>query len=350
MFKKILLPLVLIVASATWITDVLYAGNPDRQGEAGAFELLLNPWARNGGFHAMNVATVRGVDGLFLNPAGIRPLGSTEIGFSQSRYLTQSGIKINAFGFSTNSGKNGSLGISINSMDFGQIPITTAEQPEGTGGTFSPSFINLGISYARTFEKVTVGATFKVVNQSISDLRATGACIDAGVRYVSDNFHFGLSLRNVGSKMRFGGEGLSFQQDNPDGTLDYKLTYDQRSASFEMPSQLNIGIGYDFKIGSKAKFTPVASFISNAFSRDELGVGGEFTLFEGFQIRGGYRAQVGNIAEGTDAQDVYTGLAGGASFDVPLRKGSQTKIGFDYSYLPSNVFGGTHNIGMRLNL
>ncbi len=329
---------------------MLHAGNPDRQGEAGAFELLINPWARNGGFHAMNVATVRGVDGLFLNPAGIRPFGKTEIGFSQSRYLSQTGIRYNAFGITTAAGTNGTLGISINSMDFGQIPITTAIQPEGTGGNFSPSFINVGIAYARTYEKVTVGGMFKVVNQSITDLRATGACLDAGVRYVSGNFHFGLSLRNIGTKMRFGGEGLSFQQDNPDGTLNYKLTYDQRSASFEMPSQLNIGIGYDFTIGSKAKFTPVASFVSNAFSRDELGVGGEFTLFEGFQIRAGYRAQVGNISDNFEARDVYTGLAGGISFDVPLRKGSQTKLGFDYSYLPSHVFAGTHNIGMRLNL
>jgi hypothetical protein len=330
----------------------LFAGNPDRQGEAGAYELLLNPWARSAGLHAMNVSIVRGVDGLYLNPAGIAPAGAgrIEAGVSQSRYLSNTGIKINAFGFVSKVGETGVMGVNINSMDFGQIPITTANQPEGTGGTYSPAFINIGLSYARVFEKVTVGLTFRVISEAINDLRATGACLDAGVQYNNDKFHFGLSLRNIGSRMRFGGEGLSFSQSNPDQTLNYNLTYNQRSASFEMPSQLNIGVGYDVPIGTKAKAVIVGNFTSNSFSRDEVGGGAELVLFDGFTLRGGYRAVMGQAAKGYDINDAYTGLCGGASVDFALKKGSPNKLGFDYSYLPSNPFNGTHNIAFRINM
>ena len=57
MNKKILLSVFLTLSffSAS-------AGNPDRQGEAGAYELLLNPWARTIGLHSMTTASVRGVE------------------------------------------------------------------------------------------------------------------------------------------------------------------------------------------------------------------------------------------------------------------------------------------------
>ena len=37
--------------------------------------------------------------------------------------------------------------------------------------------------------------------------------VDAGIQYVTgpnDNIHFGISLRNIGTPMRYSGEGLSF--------------------------------------------------------------------------------------------------------------------------------------------
>ncbi|MDD3744056.1 MAG: hypothetical protein PHX54_10580, partial [Lentimicrobiaceae bacterium] len=47
-----------------------WAGNKDRSGQAGASELLINPWARSSGWGGANVANVRGLEGLFNNVAG----------------------------------------------------------------------------------------------------------------------------------------------------------------------------------------------------------------------------------------------------------------------------------------
>ena len=76
----------------------VFAGNPDRQGEAGAYELLLNPWARSVGLHAMNTASVRGVEAMSLNVAGLSRINSLEIGIGSSIYLQGTGININALG------------------------------------------------------------------------------------------------------------------------------------------------------------------------------------------------------------------------------------------------------------
>jgi hypothetical protein len=221
------------------------AGNPDRQGEAGAFELLMIPWARTAGLHAMNTAFIGGVEAMRLNVAGLTRINQTEVLIGHTRYLEGTNISINAVGLSQRVGQNGAFGISIMALDLGDIAVTTADQPEGTGATYSPNFFNIGLGYAYTFgNKVSVGILIRGISESTADLSAFGFALDAGVQYVSgekDNFKFGISLRNVGSPMRFSGEGLSFQGDNPGGNTNYNLTYDQRSASFEIPSVLNIG-------------------------------------------------------------------------------------------------------------
>ena len=44
-----------------------FAGNPQRAGQAGASELLVNPWARTSGWAGSNVAGVRGLEGIYSN-------------------------------------------------------------------------------------------------------------------------------------------------------------------------------------------------------------------------------------------------------------------------------------------
>jgi hypothetical protein len=351
MNKKILLLLALSLN-----TMLVFAGNPDRQGEAGAYELLLNPWARTTGLHAMNTSCVRGAEAMALNVAGLTRIGKTEIGIAHSIYLQGTGLGINSVGFAQRLSENGVLGVSINALDFGKIPITTANLPEGTGATFSPLFFNMAVSYAHSFEKkVSVGITARFINESLSDVSASGISLDAGVQYYTggtdypERFKFGISLRNIGSSMQFGGQGLNQASVNPDGTLNYSLTYTKNSAQFELPSQLNIGAAYDILPESKMRLTAVGNFASNAFSRDEIGGGLEFGYGNYFMIRGGYKYEVGTTAADVN-KSVFTGVCGGISVELPFNKSGDQKLSIDYGYLATNPFNGTHNLSLRLNL
>jgi len=338
-----------------FFTTLVEAGNPDRQGEAGAYELLMNPWARSAGLHTMTTSMIMGVEALRLNPAGLSRInGQTEVLIGHSRYLEPTDVKMNAFGVGQKVGTNGTFGISIMSLDMGEIDVTTTDQPEGTGATFSPNFFHLGLSYAHIFEnKISVGITFRAISESISDVSAFGFALDAGVQYVTgpkDNFKFGISLRNIGSRMSFGGQGLSFPTENPDGTLSYDITVNQRSAQFELPSVLNIGMSYDFNLDADNRFTLLGNFTANSFARDQIGAGVEYALKENFMVRAGYKMEVGLSAERDFEQSVYSGLSAGVTLEVPPKKGSNSRFGIDYAYRATQPFSGTHNFSVRITL
>ncbi|HEY3386665.1 MAG TPA: PorV/PorQ family protein [Saprospiraceae bacterium] len=331
---------------------LIFAGNPDRQGEAGGYELLLNPWARNAGLHAMTTSMASGVEAMQINIAGLSRMGKSEFVIGHARLFEGTGITLNSLGFATKMGEAGALGISLTAMDFGDIQVTTTGAPEGTGATFSPNFFNMALSYSYTFDKkVSVGILLRGISESIADVSAFGLCLDAGVQYVTgvkDNFKFGVSLRNMGSPMRFNGEGLSFTTPDP-GTGQYPITVDQRAAGFELPSMLNIGLSNDFYVGDKNRITAVGNFTANSFSVDQMGIGAEYAYREMFMARVGYRSDLG-LSPDDPEHNVYTGLCAGVTIEVPLKKDSLGKFAVDYAYLATNPFEGTHNFSLRYKM
>ncbi len=340
----------LSIASFFLGTAILFAGNPDRQGEAGAAELLLNPWARSAGLHTMTTSSVSGIEAMRLNVAGISRIEGRELVIANTRLYEGSTIQLNAVGYAQKMANGGAFAISLTSVDFGDIPVTTVGQPEGTGATFSPSFFNLGIGYSYTYEnKISVGLLLRTISESTADVSAFGWALDAGVQYVTgedDNFRLGISLRNVGSPMAFGGQGLTFQTENPEGNISYPLSVDHRSEDFELPSVLNIGISYDFILSEKMFLRAVGNFTSNAFSRDQIGGGLEFSFNDMFMLRGGYRSDFGD--SGTSLNNIYSGVSAGATIELPFDKAGKNKLGIDYAYRATNPFRGTHNFSLRL--
>lgn len=347
--------LLLVICSLVSVRT--FAGNPDRQGEAGAYELLLNPWARSAGFHAMNTSLVTGVEAMQINIAGMSRLNRSELVIAHTRHLEGTGIKLNSLGFSQRLGKNGAFGLSLMAVDFGDIQLTTVNNPAPSNATYSPSFFNLGLGYSHTFnERVSVGILLRGVSETITDVSAFGIAIDAGVQYVTgpqDNFKFGISLRNMGSPMKFSGEGLSFVTDRPQGLPNFPLTVQQRAAGFELPSMLNIGLSYDFLLGGAERklhrITPLGNFTANSFSVDQIGGGLEYAFREMFMARVAYRHDLGKQPNGLQ-YDVYSGLSAGVTIEVPTSKVSSSRFAIDYAYLATNPFNGSHTFSIRYKL
>jgi hypothetical protein len=336
-------------------TTTAEAGNPDRQGEAGAYELLMNPWARSAGLHTMTTAMISGVEAIRLNPAGLARVSGTEIVLGSSLYLKGTDIRMNSIGLGQAIGKNGTFGLTLMSINFGDINVTTEDQPEGTGATFSPSFFNLGLSYSHLFEnKVSVGVTARAVSQTISDATASAVTFDAGVQYVTgdqDNFKFGISLRNIGGRMAFEGDGLTSQSAFANGADNIELSTDQRAEEFELQSMLNIGASLDFYVGTNHRLTVIANYTSNAFSQDQIGGGVEYAFNKSVMIRGGYRHDFGHTAEGGNQAPIYSGPAAGITLAVPTSKEEDApRIAIDYGYRATDVYDGTHNLSVRINL
>jgi len=329
----------------------LNAGNEDRVGECGSQELLINPWARSSGWGGAGVACSRGIEAMYTNIAGMAFTPRTEIVFANTMWLKGSGVNINTFGLSQKVGETGVIGVSIMAMSFGDINITSVDLPEGGSGTFTPTLMNINVSYARMFSNsIYGGINIKVISQKISNLSAQGFAIDAGIQYITgekENIMFGIALKNVGSKLKFKGDGLSVSGNVLGGST--QLTVEQRSAEYELPTTLNIGVAYDFIINDQHKITVAGTFISNSFGKDQYIVGLEYKMMNYLYLRGGYAMEKGTFKK-ADRTNALTGPHAGITVQVPVNKKKGSTIGIDYSYRATDPFQGVHSIGARINL
>jgi hypothetical protein len=338
--------------------NIVFAGNPDRAGQAGATELLINPWARSSGWAGANVAGSKGLESMYTNIAGTAFTKKTELMFTRTQYLKGTDININSFGLTQHVGETGAVGLAITAMDFGDIPITTVESPEGGNGTFSPQYLNIGLSYAKGFsDNIYGGMAVKVITEKISNVSARGIALDAGIQYVTgkhDQLKFGIALKNVGPRMKYSGDGLSFKTPIPSSTQNNTMTVEQRTAQYELPSLLNIGAGYDFYLNQDSaklkdnRVTVMGAFTSNSFSKDEFKLGLEYGWKSILMVRVGYCYEKGILKSDTRTT-VFTGPSAGFSVEMPFGKNKST-FALDYSYRATNPFGGTHSIGARINL
>lgn len=334
------------------------AGNPERRGQAGASQLLINPYARNSGMVGSNSAKVRGIEAQFLNIAGTASTRKTELIFNRSSWLVGTGIYINSFGLTQGVGETGTIGLGVVAINAGKIETTTEDQPEGGLGTYSPTFYNISLSYAKMFsDNIYGGINFKIINEQIPNVSAKGIALDAGIQYHTgkyDQIHIGIALKNWGPKMSYKGDGLSRQATVKYGS-NYDLTVNNRSGAFELPAQVNIGLSYDLYLtkdstglSKKHRLSLNSTYTSNSFTNDNFLFGLEYGWKDMLMFRAGYYAEKGILHEAT-RQTVFTGPAAGLTFEIPVNDKKST-IGLDYSYRMTNPFGGTHTFGIRLNL
>lgn len=351
-----------------------FAGNEQRAGQAGASELLINPWARSSGWAGANTAGARGIESIYLNVAGLAFTDKTELIFCQTSWLqygnemfdaNQAVSSISSFGIAQKIGESATLGFGVMSMNFGDIQITTVDLPDGGIGTFSPKFMNMSLSYSKIFSNsIYGGVTVKVISEQISNLSAHGVALDAGIQYItgaSDNLKFGVALKNIGPRMTFRGDGLSFSSQAAGTTVNdgdgYKMTIEQRSAGFEIPALLHIGVTYELNLNRRHKMTNAMTFTSNSFQKDQYRMGWEYSYRDMLMVRAGYTYEEGiqysqQYAE-ANGKDSYrtTALRGpSAGFTFQLPMGESTTFGIDYSYRHTDPFKGSHSIGARIDL
>ncbi|WP_051568528.1 PorV/PorQ family protein [Crocinitomix catalasitica] len=338
-------------------TTAGFAGNGDRVGSAGASELLINPWARSSAWADAGISCVNGIDAIFTNIAGLAFTDKTEIRFDRTNWLGGSGVTINSAGLAQRISESSVISIAVMATSFGEIDITTVELPEGGLGTYSPTYSNFNVGYAREFSNsIYGGINVKVISQSISNLRATGVAIDAGIRYVTgeeDQMKFGIALKNVGPTMNVKGDGISLQAEYP-GTGDL-ATLEQRANSSELPSLLAIGGSYDFNFSETSKLTIALGFSANSFSNDQYRLGLNYAMEldkAKFDLMAGYVYEKGVFASDFDFDQRTTALSGltaGVSVDALVGE-KKNMIGIQYAFRQTRAFDNVHTIGLSIGI
>lgn len=350
--------LLMFVGSSSWLL-----AQPERIGQSGALELMINSMPRSSGFNGINIGSSNGIESSQINPAGIGTTQGTELLFSHTAWLMGSDIQINTFGFSQRLGQSdGRMGVSISAFSLGDFIRTTVDQPNGTLGTFSPTMLNVGLSYARKFtDHIYVGVTARIIHNSTPEVAANGVAFDAGIQYRNgekDRLKLGITLRNVGPTMQFAGDGLSgrvkIQPNNP-----FTTTTNLPTAKFELPSVLSMGGSYDFFLGNSNTVTILAAFISNSFYYNQGGIGLSYKYKDYVILRGSFLYEKGIFGSIFDSRyTAFTGPAMGATFQIPFKTGKlniegipvYSKFSLDISYRTTNPFSGTLVMGARIDI
>ena len=342
-----------IIGAAIISSFYVNAGNEDRVGSAGASHMLVNPWARSAASGGAGIACVNGLEASFINIAGLAYTDKTQIKFNHTNWMGSADIGLNAFGIAQRVSESSVLSFSIQSMNFGDIDVTTVANPEGQIGVFSPRANIFSIGYARAFSSsISGGIGFKVIAESIADLKATGVGIDAGIRYVTgeqDQIKFGITLKNVGPVMRYKGDGLANQATYVEtGEI---VSLEQRSATYELPSLLAIGGSYDFIFGEKNKLNVALAFTANSFSSDQFRLGLNYMMTQenfAFNLRAGYVYEK-NLLDVENRSNALVGPTAGFSVDA-LAGENKSALGIEYAARFAGVFGVIHTIGATISL
>jgi len=354
-----------IIAALLLSTSAVFAGNPERAGQAGAAELQINPFTRSSGWGMANTTGVRGLESSFLNIAGLAGVQKTEFLYYRINYVAD--ISINSFGFAHKmGGENGSSAISLGltNFNFGDIIRTTTDQPDGGLGTFRVSTSILGFGYANRFtDKIYGGVQFKLYSQGTADVKATAIAIDAGVQYATttnpssvkqNDLRFAVGVKDIGPDYKPSGDGLSVK-----AALfgnDYETTTQFRAAKIELPTSVNIGMAYDFQLDKnkelyRNRLTTAFNFTNNAYSRNQTTLGLEYAYNELFMVRTGFVYETGMFGElGPDGRtSFFTGYSFGISAEPSISKENGNTIAVDLSYRTTNPFGGVLGLGLRIN-
>lgn len=250
------------------------------------------------------------------------------------------GIGVNYFGVSGNFAGFGSLAFSIKSLAFGDIPVTTEEAPDGTGGTFSPNFFTAGVTYARQLtDRVFVGATLKIISEQVERVGATGAAVNVGVQYHDfvnvPGLNMGVVIKDVGTQMRYDGPGLLRQSTVSDVSRFVKLD----AASFDLPSTMQLGLSYTLTMPGNSQVHLSSMFQNNNYSSDEYRLGGEYAFGDFVFLRGGYSFAA------TEAESYLYGLTFGGGLKLQL---TGLDLGLDYTFRDMDVFNTNHLLELKV--
>lgn len=333
-YKFLILTMVLLVLSLS----SAYAGNSLRLGTAGAQELLIPYGSRGTAMGGAVLSTTYGIEAMYWNPAGLSSLEGTEAAFTHLPYIAD--IDVNFVGIATAIEGFGTVGFGAKVVSIGEIEETTEDMPDGTGRYFDPSLTVLNVTYAREFTaNVSFGVTAMFINENIAEASASGVAFDVGFIYRPRwyGLSLGLSIKNYGPEMAFDGIGFYQELDNRPVTPE--------AAKFDLPSSINIGVGYDFLDDGKNLANLSGNFRSNNYSEDYWQGGAEYVYDGKYALRAGYNFS--NLDSNDDDQNDYLyGLSFGAGVTVPL---AGVSLSFEYSWNETEVFDDNQYFTFKAN-
>ena len=318
-----------------------------RYGTAGASELLIPVGGRDVAMGNSGIATSKGVEALYWNPAGVARMNTSAEGmFSYMSYIAD--IKLSYVAVAGSFRGLGAFSFSLKTLSFGDIPLTTETDPEGIQGrTYSPSYTTLSVGYSRALtDAIAAGFSAKLISERIDLVSATGVAFDVGIQYRDvggfKGVTLGVAVKNIGPQMAYDGPGLLRDATPAEGRRPQQK-FSLTSAVFDLPSSVELGLAYESPIGDQFIGTVDGVFANNNLAENTYHFGGELGyLAERVQLfgRAGYSFQ-----ENNDNDSYIYGATLGAGL-VYMAPGIVVTV--DYAWRQVDLFDANNIISVKL--
>jgi len=305
----------------------------ERAGTSG-FQFLKVPVdARGAALGETVVADANDVSALLWNPALAARLPGVQAGFYHTAYFVD--VTLDFVGVTYRLPQGITLGASLQTMNSGEMKVTTEFEPGGTGENFRLIDVAAGLTLSQQLTDLfTYGITTKYIQESVAGLKASTVVFDLGVHYMvgSTGARMAVSVRNFGFDGR------------PEGELarpviaDDPILIESEFEAMTPPTMFHLGFAYDALKGSEASRLTVLAQLNNPNDNAEhWNTGLEYAWNESLFLRAGYRFGI----EEVDAPSLGMGLK------LPL---SGRHLGVDYAFNRMERLGNVHRFGLNIGL
>ncbi|HET6566905.1 MAG TPA: PorV/PorQ family protein [Rhodothermales bacterium] len=325
------------------LSVVVVDANAQRKaGRNGAAFLEIGVGAREAALGSAATSLDGGANQIFWNPAGaaLHQGQRLSAAFSYNSWIAD--LKYTAAAVGYNFGSIGTITIGAQMFGVSDIPANrengyTDEQLQelitdtGTSPTFDYQDLALSASFSRYFfDRLTLGATVKYVNETIDDVGASAVAFDFGsvYRIGISGWQIAARLSNLGSSMEF------YNQDNP------------------LPLTFSIGTSIYPINTEQARLMLALDAIKPQDSQQLLFGGAELSFFDLLFLRGGYKFNYSGASDGgtTDRAAINTSvegasLGGGIQYEI-----SGHAVAIDYAFTQMKLLNDTHRFTLRIGL
>jgi|TARA_B100000586_G_C20071667_1_gene411025 hypothetical protein len=278
------------------------------------------------------VASGRGLSGVYYNPSSIAFIESSEAFYSKSMYLA--GITHNTLGYGTKLSPTDYFAVHLFYLDSGEMEVTTESSPDGTKEFFSVTNLSLRLAYGKQLtDRLRVGGALKYIREDIFTAYMQSFVFDLGSNFNTGIYDIilGMSVSNFGPEVQFHGSGLEIPVADTtarDGMLS-KIT-----KKFSVPLIFRLGIQKDL-IGSE----------DDSVNRLTISMDGinpiDYTVYGGVGLEYSWR-NIAFVRGGTRLYHDTAGLSLGGGL-----KWSMFEV--DYAYVNYGILKETHQFGISLN-
>ncbi len=290
-YKFITIVLIFFTAASLFSQD--FVSEVSKRGTTAAPFLSVGQGSRAIGMGSAYVAIADDPSSLYWNPAGITKIQGASFIVDHTKWVAD--LNYNFLAFTYNLGDFGAIGASFTSSDYGDMRVTTVDQPEGTGETFSVSDAAFSLAWAiQLTDNFAIGFSPKFVYQNIWKMSSTAIALDMGVQYVTpfDGIILAMSISNFGTKMQLqGNSALILYDSDPNSTGNNgNIPAYLQTDNWELPVNFRVGLAYNPVKTEMHKITIAMDALHVSDNYESVNVGGEYTFNNFFSLRGGYKS------------------------------------------------------------